>query len=225
LNRPAAAVAHELAEKAQQLSDLASAWTEIPSDLTPAGFDAHDDWPSYCMAALDRAVAAKDLPALKHWSGELAAAAFSLDDLHRWLDFLVENHLTALEFQQRCETLFRKANDLHEKYDPSGTLSQFPAGVLGLNGKGNYYEVEHQAERLFSMPADRATELATDEQLTPGAVWGSPAVREAFVKLEAVLSPGNRKTWELAARTPYEHSYLINMLFRADHVESDDDLL
>ena len=224
LNRPAAEMAHDAAEKAERFWELTQTWTALPDDLASAGFESHDDWPSYCLAALDHAVAAKDLPAVKRWSGELAAAMFSLDDLHRWLEFLVDNHLTALEFQQRCETLFRASTDLHEKYDPNGTLSQFPAGVLGLNGKGNYYEVEHQAERLFSIPADRTAEISTDEHLTPGSLWVSPAVRESFVNLEAVLSPENRKTWELAARTPYEHSYLINMLFRADHVDADDDL-
>ena len=225
LNRPAAALAHQLAEHTGELWELASSWTDVPADFSATGFELRDDWPSYCLAELDQAVAKKDLPAVKHWSGELAAAAFSLDDLHRWLDFLVENHLTALEFQKRCETLFEKSNQLQEKYDPSGTLSQFPAGVLGLNGKGNYYEVEHQAERLFAtMPPDRASEFATNEHLTPGSLWVAPSMRETFLKLEEVLSLDNRKTWELAARTPYEHSYLINMLFRADHVAADDDL-
>jgi len=94
-----------------------------------------------------------------------------------------------------------------------------------VNGKGNYYEVEHQAERLFTtMPPNRASELATNEHLTPGSLWVAPAMRETFLKLEEVLSSDNRKTWELAARTPYEHSYLMNMLFRTDNVAADDDL-
>jgi hypothetical protein len=224
LNRPAAALAHELADKSRQFWELASTWSAVPGDLTAAGFESRGDWPSFCMAALDRAAAAKDLTAVQHWSGELATAAFSLDDLHRWLNFLVENHLTALEFQQRCETLFRRSNDLHEKYDPSGTLSQFPAGVLGLNGKGNYYEVEHQAELLFAVPRDQEAKSIANEYLTPSSLWVSPNVRETFVTLQNVLSPENRKTWELAARMPFEHSYLINMLYRADRVAAADEL-
>ena len=43
-------------------------------------------------------------------------------------------------------------------------MSQFPAGVLGLNSKGNYYEIERQAERLFSMPADRLFALEENKQ-------------------------------------------------------------
>src|SRR5206468_11215019 len=42
-----------------------------------------------------------------------------------------------------------------------------------------------------------------------------PGVRECYLKLESVLSSENRTTWEQAGRTPYEHSYLNCMLFRA----------
>src|SRR6185369_10027618 len=123
-------------------------WSALPHDLASPGFSHDADWPGYCMTALDRAIAAHDLAKVKHWAGELEAAAFSLDDLHRWLGFLVENHLTALEFQDRCQTLFAAAELLNKPYDPQATVSQFPAGVLSLNGMSNYYEVERQAERL-----------------------------------------------------------------------------
>src|SRR3954462_7534811 len=102
-------------------------------------------------------------------------------------------------------------------------MSQFPGGVLLLNGLGNYYEVEHQAERLFSMPADRMAALASNAHLTGGSVWVMPAVREAFVKLQSQLSPANQKTWDQAARTPFEHSYLVNMLYRANKADTLDE--
>jgi hypothetical protein len=39
-------------------------------------------------------------------SAELAGAAFGLCDLHRWLAFLSENYLAALDFQKQCQTVF-----------------------------------------------------------------------------------------------------------------------
>ncbi|HEX3357398.1 MAG TPA: hypothetical protein VHS31_10545, partial [Tepidisphaeraceae bacterium] len=214
-NKEAAENAHELVQEAMRFSESANGWTSFPGDLTPAGFKQNTDWPSYCMAALDHAVATKDLKGTQHWADELAVATFSLEDLHAWLGFLDANQLTALEFQNRCQSLFASAEALHLKYEPQTTVSQFPAGVLSLNGLSNYYEVERQAERLFSMPPERFDEITVNQHLTPTSLWVSPNVRECFLKLEAVLSPENRATWDLAARSPYHHSYLINMLYRA----------
>jgi hypothetical protein len=224
VNQPAEESAHEFAEKSRRFWKLVGGWSQLPAGLRPVDFTANDDWPSHCMSALNKAVAAKDLAATQRWAGELAAAAFSLDDLHRWLGFLVVNHLAALEFQQRCATLFEAADALGRSYEPNATISQFPAGVLSLNSKANYYEVERQAERLFSMPEDRNIEVASGNYLTAGSLWVTPGVRETYLKLQAVLSPENRQTWDVAARTPYEHSYLINMLFRAAHADTADDL-
>ncbi len=69
-------------------------------------------------------------------------------------------------------------------YDPQSTTSLFPAGVLSLHGIGNYYEVEHQAERLFSMPKDRLDELALNKHFTAGSVWVTPGVRDTFLEYE-----------------------------------------
>jgi hypothetical protein len=223
-NEHAGKLAHELAEKARLFYDAINQLDDFPSDLVPVKFTEDEQWPGYCMTALDKAVAAKDFNGVKHWAGELASAAFSLDDLHRWLGFLVENHLAALEFQQKCESLFLAADELGKPYDPQSTISQFPAGVLSLNGKGNYYEVEHQAERLFSMPAERLAEIGQNRHLTPASLWVPPSERDCFLKLQSALSPANQKVWEAAAREPYQHSYLVNMLFRADHAETGDDL-
>ena len=224
VNRPAAELAHEFSEQARQFWETASNWTELPAKVAATGFNQTDDWPSYCLTQLDKGVANEDLSAVKHWAGELAQAAFSLDDLHRWLGFLVENHLTGLEFQARCEALFSAAEALHHDYNPDGSISQFPAGVLGINGKGNYYEVERQAEQLFSMPAGRFAALADDDNLSPASLWVPPTLRECFMKLERALGDSNRANWEVAARTPYQHAYLVNMLYRATNADTADEL-
>jgi hypothetical protein len=55
-------------------------------------------------------------------------------------------------------------------------------------------------------------------------LWVPPSGRELFLQLRSVLSADNQKTWDLAARTPYQHSYLVNLLFRARTAELVDDL-
>ncbi|MFZ1936960.1 MAG: hypothetical protein WCB27_12375 [Thermoguttaceae bacterium] len=224
LNRPAAELAHQLAEKARQFYATATACTAWPDDLVPIGFSYNTDWPGYCLTELDRAVKEKNLAAVQRWAGELAAAAFSLDDLHRWLGFLVENHLAALEFQGRCQTLFDLVDAQHKEYDPVQTISYLPAGILCFNGKENYYEVERQAERLFSMPPDRVDELLNNRHLTPGSLWVLPRLRSCFLKVQDALSPQNRRTWDEAAHTPYQHAYLMNMLFRTAKADATDEL-
>ena len=199
-------------------------YTAWPHGLAPIGFSNKTNWLSYCLAEIDRAVTRKDLAALQRWAGELAAAAFSLEDLHRWLGFLVENHLAALEFQAQCRTLFELVDARHTQYDPQLTISALPAGILGSNGIGNYCEVERQAERLFSMPPDRVNGLLHDEYLTPGSLWVLPGLRKCFLKVQDALSSQNRRTWEEAARTPYEHAYLMNMLFRTVSADATDEL-
>jgi hypothetical protein len=223
-NRPAAESAHQLAERARQFYEAAAAWTAWPDELAPIGFSRNTEWLGYCMTEMDRAVDGKDLAALQRWAGELASAAFSLDDLHRWLGFLVENELAALEFQGRCQTLFALVDEQHEQYEPSVSISYLPGGMLCSQGAGNYYEVERQAERLFSVPYDRMEALRHKEYLTPGSLWIMPRLRGTFLKIQDVLSPENRRTWDKAAQTPYEHAYLINMLFRAEFTGRTEDL-
>jgi hypothetical protein len=224
VNRPAAEEARKLAEKARQFLETVEAWTSCPAGLFPVGYRPRGDWLGYCVAELDKAVAARNLPAIKRWAGELAAATFSLADLHRWLGFLVENHLAALEFQQRCRSLFAAPDGGNVKYDRQVTISCFPAGILCSNGRGNYYEIERQAERLFSMPPDRVVALFSNEKPTPGSLWMLPGVRNPFETIENVLSPANRRTLEEAARSPYHHSYLKNMLYRAASTNTVDDV-
>jgi hypothetical protein len=209
-------LAQQTAARAREFLDAADAWPELPADLTSIDFAAcRDNWPSCCIASLDRAIRDKNLAEVRHWARELAAATFWLEDLHRWRNFLHRDFLAALDFQARCESLFAAAELQHAKYEPDGSISQLPAGVLGLNGTGNFHEVERQAEQLYSMPFERLAELDHHRHLTSGSVWIAPESREAFLELRSVLSPDNQRTWDLAAQTPYEHGYLANILFRA----------
>ena len=208
--------ARESAEKASMFLDAANSWSELPTDIAPTGLTRQDDWPSYCLAAIDKAVREKDVVATKYWATELAAATFWLEDLLRWRAFCTRIIWPLWIFRRGASALFVAADQEHLEYKPESTMSQFPAGVLGLNGKGNFYEVERQAERLFSMPADRLLAIEENKHSSPNCAVGAACVREMFLQLRTVLSADNQKTWDLAARTPYQHSYLVNLLFRAN---------
>jgi hypothetical protein len=228
-NAAAQELTHELSEKASDFLQKLEGHSTWPDDaqvaeLKPINFDNSNDWLRYCMTSLNKAAAAKDLSLAQHWAAELASAAFALDDLHRWLGFLAQNQLAALAFQAQCQSLFASADAKGVPFDFHTTISQFPAGLLSLNGIGNYYEVEHQAERLFSMPADRLEELRLNHHFTSNSVSVLPGVREVYLKLRDGLSPDNQKTWDLAARSPYEHGFLVNILMRASKAGMDDEL-
>jgi hypothetical protein len=224
INVVASQKARELAERAQQFWYQSSQWKELPANLRTVGVTPGKGWLTYCVGKLDKAISQRNLVATQRWSGELASAAFSLEDLHRWLAFLEQNHLTALEFQQRCSGMFEPASKHLKNYDPKATISQFPAGLLSLNGINNYMEVERQAERLFSISPEEQQQVGSGAYLTAGSLWVPSELRQTYVKLRSVLSPNNQKTWDLAARSPYEHSYLINILFRTAHSGKTDDL-
>jgi hypothetical protein len=216
-NAPALVRCAELSGIARAFYEQTLRWNAVPADIAPVSVPDDQTWPSYCMRALSSAVSARDLGAARRWAGELASAAFALEDLHRWLGFLVENHLTALGFQARCQSLFDEP--FTGPYDPTSTLSQFSAGVATLNNISNYFEVERQAERLFSLPSDRVALIDSMGSVTTDALWLSPDARRTFLELGEVLSPANRATWAQAAQTPYEHSYLVNMLYRAGRAD------
>jgi hypothetical protein len=120
--------------------------------------------------------------------------------------------------------LFDLVDAQHASYDPQSTVSCLPAGILCFNGKENYYEIERQAERLFSVPPDCVSELEHSEYLTPGSLWVLPGLRRCFLQVQDALSAENRRTWEEAAQTPYEHAYLMNMLFRTIRADTADEL-
>src|SRR2546423_10878224 len=134
LNQPAAARAHELAEATRSFAQEIDGWSSVPGDISSAGYSRRDNWLSYCMSALDQAIATKDAGSAKHWASELAAACFSLDDLHQWLGVVCGDQLAGLAFQKQCQGLFEWADTQIAKYDTSQQISAFPAGVLSLNG-------------------------------------------------------------------------------------------
>src|SRR5439155_2403429 len=103
-------------------------------------------------------------------------------------------------------------------------ISEYPAGLISLHGISNYVEVEHQAEQLFSTPMEQRIQAASDRHLTSGSLWVAPEQRQTYLKLQAALSPDNQQTLNLGAHTPYEHSYLVNILFRTTKAHKIDDL-
>lgn len=224
MNAPAFEKAKQLAEHTRQFWQQTLQWREVPPTLRAVSCPAPRDWISYCFSKMNHALAAKDLVGTQRWAGELASATYSLEDLHRWLTFLGQNQLTALDFQRKCTTLFKSADSKLNEYDPKTNISQFPAGVLCLNGIPNYIEVERQAERLLSIPKEEPKQVAMGSHLTAGSLWVPPELRETFLKLQGALTPSNQKTFAMAARTPYDHSYLVNILFRIMHAKKTDDL-
>lgn len=224
INHKVGALVARFTQEARRFSEEAESWTSFPKELVPIGFDRANDWPSYCLNSLDNAIRARDLNETRRWATELYAAAFALEDLHRWAAFLAENQLTALDFQRRCESLFNTVESLKTPYDPTQSISQFPAGVLCLNGISNYYEVERQAETLYATPRAQVTASISESSYAPQSVAVMPDLREAFLDLQSVLSPNNRVTWELASQSPFHHAYMVNMLFRAKVANTVEDI-
>ncbi len=181
-------------------------------------------WPAECLRQLETALAAGNASAAQTWADELAAATFGLADLHRWLDLLLSTHLTSLDFQARCRAAFVYAESAFGSGQKMSEAS-LPAGGLMIAWGQNYLEVEHQAEGLF-FPPDTAVESVTAIDLSgiPAARWMPPEVRPAFRWLRARLSPTVQAVWDRAATTPFDRSYLANMLFRAMSARSLDEM-
>jgi hypothetical protein len=213
-----------LADQAEALARKMDAWAAVPADFPPSGVSPQDHWPGHCIKALDIAIARGDLALAKQWAKELASAAYGLCDLHRWINLLVDDELTALAFQARGRSLFADCEGpTRGAYDSKAHLGQFPGGSLTMPNLRNFLEVEHQAEWLFQTPQEYL-ELTLDGDscaktdgltVTGAAVWMPPHVRGLFARLRANLSRANQQTWDRAAHTPFERSYLVNMLFQA----------
>lgn len=214
LNRPSLELAQAVEQMAAEFFECAGSWETFPRDLMPSGFNRETDWPSYCMSSLDRAIADRDLPRTQRWAGELAAATFGLADLHRWLGFLADNHLRSLEFQKRCQSLFDLAEKSNKPYEPFLSVSNFPSGVLTGNGLSNYYEIERQAEQLFSVPPGRIQSQSNKSFQVPAMIWVMPELREAFLDWRSALGVSNQRSLDAAVHSPFNRSYLMNMLFR-----------
>jgi len=231
-NREAAEPMRRLSDRAKDLAAALAAWPALPAELQAVQAAAQDHWPGYCLHALDEALAARDLAASRRWSAELSASLFALADLHRWLDFVASNHLEGLAFQAWCEPLFAQCERSVPAENWTGAyFSRFPAGILSTRCPDNYLEVERQGERLMRSPhawaavlTGQPAEEAGDPSAASAAVWLSPDLRRAFLRLRARLSAENRRAWDEAARSPFHRSYLANTLYRAGKADFVDAL-
>lgn len=222
-NRVVLEKAVRLATQSEELARALDRLTAWPQGLAACHVNPLPHWLGHCAGRLDGALAQHDLAACKTWANELASATFALADLHRWINILVENQLTALAFQARCKALFEECQEPYgNTYDPKGDMSFFPAGRLTLNGLHNFGEVEHQAEWLFRMPSQYLELTGGDAAGAKGeivsdtaAVWMPPHLRGTFARLRDILTPANQEVWDRAARSPFHRSYLANMLHRA----------
>ncbi len=219
LNAPALEAAEAFHAAAKTLAERTAAADGLPEPLPATGWTDQTTWPGWCLCRIDDAARARDLAELGRWTAELEGATFWLLDLHRWLDFLAADFLAALDFQRKCPEPFQRLDRAGDRYGIFTAASHLPAGMLTLHGRSNFLEVERQAERMFTMQADRIAALRRDRHLTSESLLVPPARREAFVAYLAALSPANRRTLVEATRTPYECGYLVNMLFRADSAE------
>lgn len=216
LARKGLALHAPLSKKAAELAEIfakASAW---PGEVEPVKLSPQRaQWPLHCLGKLNDAVAARDLAAARLWSSELAAAAFAMEDLHRWLEFLLDNQLTSLDFQAKCEPLFTATDSAFAgRYQPCADISGYPGGTLGLHQLDNYLEVERQAELQYSVPESYVAATEPNADVPAAAHLLPPDVRGAFGELRHKLSGANAKTWDRAASMPFERSFLVNMLYR-----------
>jgi len=223
-NRAVLAKVVRLATQSEELARALRRLAAWPQGLAASRVKPPHHWLGHCAGRLDGAMAQHDLAACKTWANELASATFALADLHRWINILVENQLTAIAFQARCKALFEECEEPYgNRYDATRHTSFFPGGRLTMNGLHNFEEVEHQAEWLFRVPSEYL-ELTGDgasrvkrEAVSgaPAAVWLPPHLRGTFARLRDILSPANQEVWDRAAHSPFHRSYLANMLHRA----------
>lgn len=207
-----------------KVEKLAITAGELASDIR-RGFDESDlvlgdveikstAWPAECLRELKTAAASGDRSGVQKWADELAAATFGLADLHRWLDLVLSNHLTSLDFQSLCRTAFVWAeSNIREK--DGFQESDLPAAGLTVTWGQNYLEVERQAEGIFKPDATSvATVVYLDLSRARSARWMPPELRAAFMTLRSFLSETNQTVWDDSASAPFMRSYLVNVLFR-----------
>jgi len=211
-----------LADTAERLARTLREGSAMPETLAASPAAQHT-WPGYCAASLVAAMEGGNLGAARQWADELASATFALADLHRWLEYLVRNHLTALDFQARYPSLYQSCNVAYsDQFIFQPVLSCLPGGQASRPALRNLIEVEHQAERLFRLPAGEVVRRldGTSEPLdggvgaAPATVRMPPHLRSAFLRLRGCLSPAAQALWDRAARSPFDRSYLSNMLHR-----------
>jgi hypothetical protein len=204
----------KLAITARELaSDIRRGFNQ--SDLVPADVEIKSTaWPAQCLRELKRAAAAGDRTGVQTWADELAAATFGLADLHRWLDLVLSNHLTSLDFQSLCRTAFVWAES-NSRVIEASLEPYLPVAGLTVAWGQNYLEVERQAEGIFKPDATSvATVVYLDLSGAASARWMPPELRAAFLTLRSFLSEAKQSVWDDSASAPFMRSYLVNVLFR-----------
>ncbi len=218
-NREALADAEALYRAAARLAAGLDGWQDVPPAFRPPE-GTGSGWPGLCLASLREAADEGHAARCRLWAAELAATLFALADLHRWVDFLAANHLEALDYQRRCEAMFASVERTGELADPLSRWGDLPAGRQVRCTLENFLEVERQARGLVEVrPEDvgltlmgRVAPVAVPPADVPAARWVPPHLRGPFIELRSRLSPANRRVWDQAAHTPFERSYLVNML-------------
>ena len=223
-SRAASGEIEPLRQDARRIAAACRGWAALPKELLPAAGRPVGDWAGVCLQQLNEAVARRDLAAARHGSAELEAALFALADLHRWAEFLLSNHLEVLDFQAEhpeMSTWTDQTLRAHGRtYSFDVQKDGFAASALIYGLLKNLLEVERQAEQWFAPPAEWRTAGPA-----PGAErWLPPSLRGSFTFLRGVLSPANREQWDRAAASPYERSFLANMLYRATRSRAVPDL-
>ncbi|HUS92559.1 MAG TPA: hypothetical protein VM695_11955 [Phycisphaerae bacterium] len=217
-NSDAADAVKALQTKAAKLTARLRGRDGVPGVQARSDLPRQDHWPAHCLDRLNAALGARDPAAARLWAEELSAALFALADLHRWLDYLIENHEASLDFATRCSSVFTWADG---KLGPGlfGLNEWLPSYSMLMPRIQNYLEVERQAQGLLGpVQAPAALEPCED----PAAVYLPEDVREAFLLLRSRLAPRTQAVWNEAAHTPFERSYLVNMLRRTREGQSLD---
>ena len=216
--------ARSVAKKARLLAALLTQGEDLPGRGEPVERPVPNTWPAYCMEKLLSAAAARDALGCHTWADELASALCRLDDLHRWLDLLLRNHLAALDFQARCEAAFTWADGLRPGGMPP-LAAQLPTVFMRISRIYSYLEAERQAERMFQVPAEVVSAAAADNiHDETAALWLPPDLRKTFLAIRSRLSPPARQVWDKAASAPYERTYLANILHRVSRARTIDDV-
>ena len=211
-NRTVYAKALRLADQAARLAAVLAGATALPEDLRSVGLEADGTQLGWTASQLDAALADGDAAAARMRACEFREAAARLADLHRWVDMLLKNELSALTFQQRCRGIYFRSNqafDLEKAVADAG-LGGYPGAQNAVCLLYNLQAVEHGAEWLFASPGGDGPVPAD----VPAAAHVPPHLRKAFLRLRDHLGPRTRPLWDEAAAALYHRTYLANVLHR-----------
>ena len=176
---------------------------------------AHAHWPGLCLARLHAAANDRDPVAARRWAGELLAVLEALDDLHRWLELLAGNDLAAIGFQARCRVGFAWTAGM-SNHDFLETMDSLPGCWLLPARIHNYFAIERLTGEWLRMEIARSATDRAEGAAPASALWMPPRLRAPFLALRTRLAPRLCPVWDVAASSPYERSYLANMIARAE---------